>query len=428
MKHTVTEVKLKHGAKGLLVHVPEATVTTFDFNFRAGEYLTDDPGKWEVAHIMEHLSLGANKRIRKARTFDAEFRRNGAYCNASTSSYHVEYTAECAAFETARIVDLMTTAISEPIFLESEFEAEMGSVREELTGRSNNHFRHLILATREANGFINLRDQERLKRLKNVTLDDIRKHYKKTHHKPNMRFVVAGDMDKYGPGILSKIDRMPLAKDGERFELPEEKPTGLPTPLYIENFTVENMYCTFETFYPNSLTDKEWDTLTITNIILIDTFQSRIFAEAREKGLIYDIGGDFSWTPSYTSWRGSCQVSVDNALGLFEIIVREFRRVLDGKVEDEDIQAAKSYALGQYQRGAQTVASLASYYSGKYFFEEKIEDFLSVPSRINAVTKTRIVNTTRKLFEDKHWCLGILGQCPEDLQAALHEKLSTLWE
>ena len=105
--------------------------------------------KWETAHLMEHLLLGANEQIPKARAFQAEFEKNGAYCNASTGSYDITYEAECADFEWERIADLLLVAISKPLFLEEEFKAEFGNVREEMTGRSNNHFRHLSLALRE---------------------------------------------------------------------------------------------------------------------------------------------------------------------------------------------------------------------------------------------------------------------------------------
>ncbi len=50
MKHTVSELVLDNGARGLLVHIPEATVMSFQFNFRAGEYLVDRE-KWETPHI-----------------------------------------------------------------------------------------------------------------------------------------------------------------------------------------------------------------------------------------------------------------------------------------------------------------------------------------------------------------------------------------
>src|SRR6266481_5291414 len=101
MKHHVTEIELKNGAKGLLIDVPGATVMDFEFNFRAGEYLVDRT-KWEVPHLMEHVLLGANEFIPKARTFQAEFEKNGAGNNASTGLYHITYEAECADFEWQR--------------------------------------------------------------------------------------------------------------------------------------------------------------------------------------------------------------------------------------------------------------------------------------------------------------------------------------
>ena len=71
MIHTAQEVILKNGARGLLIDVPGATVMDFEFNFRAGEYLVPRE-KWEVPHLMEHVLLGANQMIPKARAFQAE--------------------------------------------------------------------------------------------------------------------------------------------------------------------------------------------------------------------------------------------------------------------------------------------------------------------------------------------------------------------
>ena len=171
MKHTVSELILKNGAKGLLIHVPDATVMSFELNFRAGEYLVDSK-KWETPHLMEHILLGANEQFAKARLFQAEIEKNGAYSNASTGVYDITYEAECADFEWDRILDLMMIAITRPLFLKEEFEAEFGNVREELTARSNNHFRHLSLALRKEYGFVAKTDQQRLKLMSNVTLDD----------------------------------------------------------------------------------------------------------------------------------------------------------------------------------------------------------------------------------------------------------------
>jgi predicted Zn-dependent peptidase len=74
MRHTVSEIELENGSKGLLVHIPDASVMTFDINFRAGEYLVD-AHKWEVPHLMEHVLLGANELIPRARDFQAELEK-----------------------------------------------------------------------------------------------------------------------------------------------------------------------------------------------------------------------------------------------------------------------------------------------------------------------------------------------------------------
>ena len=104
------------GAKGLLIIVPDASVTSFDFNFRAGDYLAPID-KWDTAHIMEHMVLGANKRYASSSEFSKVFEQNGAYSNASTGTYHMSYIAECADFETERILDLLCLSIEAPAFL-----------------------------------------------------------------------------------------------------------------------------------------------------------------------------------------------------------------------------------------------------------------------------------------------------------------------
>jgi predicted Zn-dependent peptidase len=176
MRHTTTEVKLKNGAKGLLIHIPNASVMTLDINFRAGEYLVD-PKKWEVAHLMEHVLLGANELLPKARDFQAELEKNGAYSNATTGVYDIIYEAECADFEWDRVLGLMLIAITKPLFLDDEFQAEYGNVAEEMVARSNNHFRRLSLEMRKELGLLAKTDAERLELMRNVTVSDVREHY-----------------------------------------------------------------------------------------------------------------------------------------------------------------------------------------------------------------------------------------------------------
>lgn len=427
MKHTVSELVLDNGARGLLVHVPEATVMSFQVNFRAGEYLVDRD-KWETPHIMEHMLLGANKHIPKARAFQAEFEKNGAYCNASTGTYDIIYEAECADFEWQRILDWLLIAITEPLFLEDEFKAEFGNVREELTARSNNHFRHLSLALREAFQFYAVTDQERLKLMKNVTLDDIREHYHATHTTSNMRFVLAGNITATRrKHIKEAFGGMGLNKGRGRKELPKEIPCALDKPLTIVNKTVDNYYFYFDTFLKRRMDDPELAAMSLLNSMLTETLYSRILGTARERGLVYSMSSGINAELHSTNWWFGAQVRPDNAEALFDIMVGEIKAIFDGKLTREEINAAKQYRLGRYQRGAQTVGGVAGSYSGRYFFDDFIEDYYSIPTRIKAVTKKQIVEGAQALFAEHVSGLGVLGNPQKDELGHLTAKIDTLW-
>ncbi len=360
MKHSVSEITLKNGGKGLLVHVPNATVMTFDVNFRAGEFLVE-PEKWEVPHLMEHVVLGANELFPKARDFHAEMEKNGAYSNASTNVYDIVYEAECADFEWNRVFDILLVSIAKPLFLDDDFKAEYGSVQEELRARSNNHFRRLALEMRKQLGLLAKTDAERLKLIHNVTVGDIKAHYARTHTAPNMRFVIAGNLTpKRRAYIENALENIALPKSGRRYKLPNEKVSPLAQPIYIRNKTIDNLYFYIDTFLSRRLSDSETDALNLVNTMLTETLYSKILGTARERGLVYDMNSGLSQTKDISNWWFGAQVSDKNAQALMDIIVAELKKLMSGDIDEKDIEATKQYSLGRFQRSARLPVTVAA--------------------------------------------------------------------
>lgn len=427
MKHSAKEISLPNGVKGLVLNVPSASVMSLYINFRAGEFMMPED-KWETPHIMEHLVLGANKAFPKARDFQAEFEKNGAYSNASTDAYDITYEAECADFEWKRILDCMVSAITQPLFLRTEFDAEVGNVREELSSRSNDHFRQLSLSLRKAYGFHATTYQERLKLMKNVSLADISKHYQATHHSSNLRFIICGNIN---PGrmkhIKSVLGSINLEKGGGRKKVPNEHPTGMTKPLFIKNDTVDNFYFYLDTFTHQRFSDENLYAMSLLNSILSETLHSRIWGKAREQGLLYGMSSNISYGHAYTNWWFGAQVRPDNANKVMQIIVDELRQVLQGKLSSDEIDAAKQYRIGRFQRSAQTVSGIAHGYMGRYFYEDFVEDFYETPRHIRAVTKKQIVDSAAELFSEKQWGFGVLGGTDKTPVKALYEQVSVLW-
>lgn len=428
MKHTVKKVSLKGGAKGLVVHVPGATVMTLEFQFIAGEFLVPKK-KWEVPHLMEHMLLGANERYPKARLFQQEFEKNGAYCNASTGAYGISYVAECADFEWERITDLLLLAITKPKFLEQEYKGEFGNVEEELISRHNNYFRQLSLAMRKAYGLYAETDKERIELMKNIELKDIVDHYKKTHSAQNMRFIIAGNIP---PGKEKKIKNMieesHFVSDTERIAMPDEMPKMLKRPLVIENKTVENLHFYIDIIM-NSPIKKPADRYAIgaVNHLLTGTLYSRILGEAREKGWAYSLSSDMSYNKDFSVWWFGGQISRKNIRGIFDIIVKEIKDIQSGNITDEEIERAKDYALGSFQRGGQTVGSIAGSYSWKYYYENTLIKYDKIPELIRGVTKEQCVAMVRKILKDQTWSIGFLGTVDKELIEELESKIKTIF-
>ncbi|MEO5950222.1 MAG: pitrilysin family protein [Candidatus Saccharimonadales bacterium] len=426
MQHTTTEVRLKNGARGLLIDIPGATVMSFQFQFRAGNRYVKSPDIYETAHIMEHMAFGANARFKTEHDYEAEFTKNGAYHNAYTSDLSMVYVADCADFEWERIFDLQRVAICQPKFNKSELEAEKGNVRSELTGYLNNHNRVLWPKVQQVLGEDILTFPQRLKTIQNVTLADIKRHHLETHTATNMRFVIAGKLTGRKAEIQRQLEEWELLP-GSRFDVPKDE-LSLAKPVLIRRKEASNLTFGWSMVLPRELTDEESDAMDCLDHILTGTMHSRMYGAARKKGLAYGMFSDTSVGFHDSSWDFGGQVNLETADELFDIIVREMKHVLDGKITEDEINAAKSYALGRHQMGAQTVSQISNFYTGRYFADDVVKDYEKVPDSINKTSRDCMISTAREFIQHNAWVLaGVTSGEKSDLNE-LNAKLETLFE
>lgn len=426
MKHTVEEVRLKNGARGLLVDVPGATVMSFQFQFRAGNRYVANKNVYETAHVMEHMAFGANARFKDEHEFESEFTKNGAYHNAYTSDMSMVYVADCADFEWERIFDLQRVSICQPKFNTEELEAEKGNVRSELTGYLNNHNRVLWPKVQQLLGEDVLTFNQRLKTIPKVKLRHIKEHHARTHTAGNMRFVIAGKLQGRKSEIKRQLEDWELPA-GERFDAPhDEFHSGNPT--LIRRKEASNLTFAWSLIVPRELSDEESDAMNCLDHILTGTMHSRIYGAARKKGLAYGMFSDTSVGFHDSSWDFGGQVNLDTADGLFDIIVRELQSVMDGKISQAEVDAAKSYALGRHQMGAQTVSQISNFYTNRYFADGVVKDYEKVPDSIRQTTKECMIDTAREFIGNNITVLAGVSSGERKELVQLNQKLSVLFD
>jgi zinc protease len=425
MNHTVEEVKLKNGARGLLINVPGATVMSMQFQFRAGNRYAKSKDIEQVAHIMEHMAFGANARFKSEHAFESEFTKNGAYHNAYTSDLSMVYEADCADFEWDRILELQKLSICQPKFNEVELEAEKGNVRSELTNYLNDHHRILWPRIQQLLGEDVLTYRQCLSTIANVTLADVREHHRRTHTTHNMRFVIAGKLRGRKGEIIRLLEEFELPA-GERFEVPRDELSSA-GPAVVRRKDASNLTFGWTMSLPRELSDEELDAMHNLNHILTGTSNSRIYGQARSKGLAYHVGS-YTGAGFYDSaWDISGQVNHDTAPALFDIIAKEIKAVLDGNLKDEEIEAAKSFGLGRYQMGAQTVSQISGCYTNRYFADDFIKDYDKVPDMIRRVTREKIMTTARSFVEANTWVLAAVSSGDKEELVELNDKLIPLF-
>ena len=400
---------------------------SFQFQFRAGSRFARNKDIYETAHIMEHMAFGANARYKDEHAYEADFTKNGAYHNAYTSDYSMVYVSDCADFEWDRILDLQQLAIAEPRFNQEDLTSETGNVRSELTGYLNNHNRVLWPKMQQTLGEDVLTYQQRLKTIANVTLDDVREHYARTHTSENLRFVIVGKLHGRKKRLMELLENWKL-HEGKRLEIPVDTLKPVTKPVLINRKESPNLTFGWSMNIPRRLSDKETDAMACADHILTGTLFSRIYGKARKKGLVYSIFSDTSAYEHTSSWDFGAQVNLDTAEGLMDVIVKEVKGLLSGEITEEEIAAAKQYALGRHQMGAQTVGQINNWYANRYFFDDSVESYEDRPRAINAINKTTIINVAKEFVEQDCWLLGGIGSADKELLDRLHAKLAPVFK
>lgn len=413
MKHSIEEIHLKSGARGLLIDAPSAGVMNIKIVFRAGNKFVRKPEIYEVAHLMEHMAFGKNAEYKDEQAYESEFTKNGAYHNAWTSDCFIAYEAECADFEWKRILELQELAVAKPIFNEEELNAEKGNVRSELTGYQNDYARLIWPKLQQELGEEVLTYSERLKTINNIELKDVRNHHRRTHTAANMQFIITGNLRGRKRKIVDMLEKWDL-KPGEKFEIPMSAFAGT-APVLIRRKDAANMSFGFSFIIPRALSPKEQYAMSCLNHILNGTMSSKIFGTARKRGIVYGMGSNADSDKWSSTWDFDGEVNSENAAELFDLIAVELSKVINGDINEADINAAKTYALGRHQMLAQTADQISTYYMRDYITTGTYEPLTEAPKMIDAIDKSTIVILAREFMQSGISGLAAVGNMNKSL-------------
>jgi predicted Zn-dependent peptidase len=356
---------------------------------------------------MEHLLATVTKRHPGPNEFNIEACKNGAYINAMTTTEVNGYIYECADFELERMLGLAEEQLAEPLFAKQPLESEIGNVREELTRNTTMHGAVCALLAAQAAFPKQWLDYEtRIKQLPEITVAAARSHYGRTHTSANARFFLAGDFAKLGEHrVLQHLDglfnRLPA---GERLVRSREVGLGSKIPVLAERDIAQVYYRA--TMYFGELTDAERRALVLLRMVLTGGLGSRVYGEARQRGLAYSVAGLGHAEPGNSAFGFGGYVTPANAPALFELMSREYQAVKHGQVKAAEVEAAKDLVVGQVKRATQTPGDLLGWYIERYDEAGEIRDFEHELELLREVRPDEVTAVARKAA-----AAGRLGTC-----------------
>lgn len=419
MQHSVREVELDNGARGLVVHVPGVDVVRLLLEFRAGIDLGDWQ-KFELPHVLEHLMF-TNETYPRPRQFSREVERNGAYHNALTDDDSLAYEYECANFEIERIAKLAAIQMTEPTFPEREFQTELGNVAEEIKGFISNPARsaayNLCRAQIGAPSH-----EERIEQLDSITIDDLRRWYRYTHRAGNLRFIVAGDVD-FDTKVLPHLNVSLPA--GDRLDLPGIVCQHVPEPI-VEPRDMPQMYYFIGSSLGRPMSYREVVAARVATNILSAGFSSTLLGKAREKGLAYGLDMSAGYDMHETSWSFRGLVSPDHAKDFFDLARREIDKVQAGRISKRQFEATKRLMRGDRARSYQKVSDFVGYYDS--YFTVGYEEFNEFNRILDEVTIPEVVEKFNELFSEGRWGMSLLGAVDDETARKYHQQLAPLWQ
>lgn len=419
MKHTVREVTLDNGAKGLVVHVPGVDVARMHVEFRAGFDLGDWQ-KYELPHVMEHMMF-TNKTYPKPRQFSRAVERNGAYHNAVTTGSSLIYQYECAEFEAERIAELIGIQMTEPTFPAAELKNEIGNVVEELnddlSSQGASSWSNLGAAISGEPGL-----KKRIEQLESITNEDLKSWYSKTHLSGNMRFVIAGDTD-FDNKILKHLNvGLP---GGGRMEVPRIENQSLDKPL-AESRDVPQIYYSCASWLDKVVSYRQLVGARIISNVLSEGFSSTLLGEARERGLVYVLGMGVMDSYHDTNWRFGGTVSPEHAEEFFSLAAEEIQKARKGQITKKQFETTKKLLRGERALGYQKVSNLVGYYM-HYIKYDKHEDFDELYRLLDEIQLEEAVVSFNELFKQKTKGLSLVGNVDEKSAQKYQDILAPIW-
>ena len=377
-----------------------------------------------LAHFMEHIFTKGTKKRPTALDVTKKLDEIGANYNQFTSKEFTGYYAKAAKEHLELTIDIISDMLINSKFSAKEIEKEKGVIVEEINMYEDmpmylisDLFEKLLYPSNSLGRTI-------LGAKENVTSfqrKDFLNFFNSHYHSANSAVIIAGNFsekkvikfvekyflgmkkEKKSPSIPSRI------KYGTGFYkggsiMKQKRPQVLLKYKKTDQSHLHLGFRGYNIFHPDKYV------LNILAVILGGYFSSRIVHSLREKqGLAYYVETE---TENYTdagylvTRAGVPNDKVEKAV---KIILKEYKKIISGKIPETGIQRAKKHIKGKTIIALESSGEMANWIGSQEILKEKILTLRQIFAKIDRVKGKDIQKTAKEIFVPEKLNLALIG-------------------
>jgi zinc protease len=405
--------RLENGLRVTVVPIPGLLSAAVLLAIEAGQWF-EPVGRPGIGRLTAQAMLRGTT-TRDAKRWADALDGIGAAARLDVGSHAATFSAQSLGSDLAVLLELMADAVVRPAFADKEVElvrqqtvAQIEEDAKNTRAVAESAWRELVYPKGHP---FRARPIGDLEVVRSAKADDLREHHRRAIRPDGAVLVVAGGVD--AKQVFDASDRAFTSwrAGGPREErnVPEERLTTVVRKLAVVPDKTQSDVVLGWPGLPR--TDPRFVAARVTNMVFAaDTFASRAGHVVRDElGLAYYVFSTLGGSRGQSPWvvrMGVNPINVDRAVST---TLEELRKIVDGKVSQDDLDLAQDKLVGELDVARESPAGVASLLLEGEVFELGDDYAERYPRELRAVTIDQVVEVARAFLPPDRYALAIAG-------------------
>lgn len=368
-----------------------------------------------LAHFMEHIFGKGTKKRPTALDVTKKLDEIGANYNQFTSKEFTGYYAKATKEHLELTIDIISDMLINSKFSAKEIAKEKGVIVEEINMYEDmpmylisdlfekllypsNSLGRTILGTKE--------------NVINFQRKDFLNFFNSYYHSENSAVIIAGNfsekkaiklVEKYFLGMKKNV-RNDDKNIFDKLKIKQKRPQVLLKYKKTDQSHLHLGFRGYNIFHPDKYV------LNILAVILGGYFSSRIVHSLRGKhGLAYYVETETEYYTDAGYLVTRAGVPNDKVEKAIKIILKEYKKIISGKIPETEIQRAKKHIKGKTIIALESSGEMANWIGSQEILKEKILTLKQIFAKIDIVKTKNIQKTAKEIFVPEKLNLALIG-------------------